>query len=45
LSVEFDSKAHALEAEANAAVLIGYGDDIGDLMPKDTGTEDGGAGR
>jgi hypothetical protein len=35
LSVEFDSKAQALEAEAKAAVLIGYGDDIGDMAPKD----------
>jgi hypothetical protein len=35
LSVEFDSKAHALEAEAKAAVLIGYGDDVGDMAPKE----------
>jgi hypothetical protein len=31
LSVEFDAKAAALEAETAAAMTIGYGDDIGDL--------------
>jgi hypothetical protein len=30
LAVEFDHKATALESETAAALLIGYGDDIGD---------------
>jgi hypothetical protein len=30
LAVEFDSRASALEAETAAALIIGYGDDIGD---------------
>ena len=30
LSVEFDDRAKALESETSAALLIGYGDDIGD---------------
>jgi hypothetical protein len=30
LAKEFDSRAAALEAETKAAMLIGYGDDIGD---------------
>jgi hypothetical protein len=30
LAVEFDSRASALEAETIAAVIIGYGDDIGE---------------
>jgi hypothetical protein len=35
LSEEFDSKAQALEAETRAAALIGYGDDVGDMAPKE----------
>jgi hypothetical protein len=30
LAVEFDNRAAALESETAAALLIGYGDDIGD---------------
>jgi hypothetical protein len=30
LAVEFDQRAKALESETAAALLIGYGDDIGD---------------
>ena len=33
LGVEFDARAAALEAETAAAMLIGYGDDIGDRTP------------
>jgi hypothetical protein len=34
LAVEFDCRAAALEAETAAAVMIGYGDDIGDRVPE-----------
>ena len=36
LAVEFDHKAQALESETAAALLIGYGDDIGDRSALET---------
>ena len=34
--MEFDHKAQALESETAAALLIGYGDDIGDRSALET---------
>jgi hypothetical protein len=45
LAVEFDHRARALESETAAALLIGYGDDIGDRSAPATDGDGDGDGR